>query len=125
MTQQPHLPAKLLAIIEVSPSEKVRCGRPGCKHTVYKAVHVVRDAGQLTTGQKIMGYPTLLLGLVLDFALNVVLCTLIFIELPREWTVSARLWRHSTQGSGWRKKAALLVRTQLLDTADPRGYHSG
>ena len=47
MTQQPHLPAKLLAIIEVSPSEKVRCGRPGCKHTVYKAVHVVRDAGQL------------------------------------------------------------------------------
>jgi hypothetical protein len=47
VTQQPHLPAKLLAIIEVSPSEKVRCGRPGCKHTVYKAVHVVRDAGQL------------------------------------------------------------------------------
>jgi len=29
VTQQPHLPAKLLAIIEVSPSEKVRCGRPG------------------------------------------------------------------------------------------------
>ena len=88
-------------------------------------LQMLRDAGQLTTGQKIMVYPTLLLGLVLDFALNVVLCTLIFIELPREWTVSARLWRHSTQGSGWRKKAALLVRTQLLDTADPRGYHSG
>lgn len=38
---------KLLAIIEVSPSERVRCGQPGCNHTVYKAVHVVRDAGQL------------------------------------------------------------------------------
>lgn len=88
-------------------------------------LQMLRDAGQLTLGQKIMGYPVLALGLVLDCAVNTSLCTMIFVELPREWTVSGRLWRHSTQGNGWRKKTALFVRTQLLDTADPRGYHSG
>lgn len=45
-TQLKH-PPKLLAIIEVAQSERVRCCQPGCNHTVYKAVHVVRDGGQL------------------------------------------------------------------------------
>lgn len=88
-------------------------------------LQMLRDAGQLTLGQKLFGYPTLAVGLLLDCAINTIICTLIFIELPREWTVSGRLWRHSTLGEGWRKTLALLIRTQLLDAVDPRGYHSG
>lgn len=88
-------------------------------------LQMLRDAGQLTTGQKVLGYPVLLIGLVLDLALNTVACTVIFLELPQEYTVSARLWRHSTEGDGWRRSFALFVRSQLLDTADPRGFHSG
>lgn len=86
---------------------------------------MLRDAGTLTLGQKVFGYPTLFVGMVLDLLVNIVICTLLFLELPREWTVSARLWRHSNDVGGWRKKLALLLRTQLLDTADPRGVHSG
>lgn len=41
------LAPKLLAIIAVSPSERVRCAQPGCNHTVYKAVHIVREGAQL------------------------------------------------------------------------------
>lgn len=37
----------LLAIVEVDETERVYCAQPGCKHTVFKAVHVVRDGDQL------------------------------------------------------------------------------
>ncbi len=36
----------LLAIVEVDKSERVYCAQPGCHHTVYKAIHVVKEAGQ-------------------------------------------------------------------------------
>lgn len=38
---------QLLAIVEVEKAARVYCAQPGCKHTVYKAIHVVRDGGQL------------------------------------------------------------------------------
>ncbi|ADV01835.1 hypothetical protein [Alicycliphilus denitrificans] len=38
---------QLLAIVEVEKAERVYCAQPGCKHTVYKAIHVVQDGGQL------------------------------------------------------------------------------
>lgn len=41
------LSTSLLAIVEVDESERVYCAQPGCKHTVFKAVHVVRDGDQL------------------------------------------------------------------------------
>lgn len=88
-------------------------------------LQMLRDAGQLTIGQKILGYPTLVVGLVLDVALNWLVCTVLFLEFPREATVSARLWRHSNDEPGWRQKLALIIRQQLLDTADPRGIHRG
>ncbi len=38
---------RLLAIVEVDKAERVYCAQPGCNHTVYKAVHVVRDGEKL------------------------------------------------------------------------------
>lgn len=38
---------RLLAIVEVDKSEKVFCAQPGCQHTVYKAIHVVKDGEQM------------------------------------------------------------------------------
>lgn len=37
----------LLAIVEVDKSERVYCAQPGCHHTVYKAIHVVKEGEQL------------------------------------------------------------------------------
>lgn len=37
----------LMAVVEVDKSERVYCAQPGCHHTVYKAIHVVKDADQL------------------------------------------------------------------------------
>lgn len=88
-------------------------------------LQMMRDARTLTTGQKIFGYPTLIVGLILDLVINIIICSIVFLEVPKEFTVSARLWRHSESGSGWRKSLAKLIRVQLLDSVDPDGIHKG
>lgn len=86
----------------------------------------VREAEQLTWAMKAFGYPLLVVGLVADLFVNVVLGSLVLLEVPREWTLSSRLWRWSNDDAGgWRQKVALAVRKGLLDAIDPSGVHKG
>ena len=85
----------------------------------------VRDAGKLTPAMKVFGYPALALGLAVDFVVNVVFGTLVFLQLPREMTLSSRLWKLSNGEEGWRKNLATWIRVQLLDGLDPAGVHRG
>lgn len=87
---------------------------------------MLRDAGQLTPAMWAFGYPTLAVGLVLDLAVNVLIASALFLELPREWTLSSRLWRWSNDsGGGWRQRLAQALRVGLLDAVDPAGIHTG
>lgn len=86
----------------------------------------VRDAGGLTLAMKVFGYPALAVGLVLDFFVNLIAGSAIFLERPREWTLSARLWRLSNdKAAGWRQRLAWALRVSLLDAVDPEGVHRG
>lgn len=85
----------------------------------------VRDAAGLNTAQKVFGYPALFLGYVLDAYVNLVWASILFGSLPREWTLSERLWRLSNEGTGRQKRWALAVRQALLDALDPSGIHRG
>jgi len=84
----------------------------------------MRNDGLLTPAQKAIGYSALAVGLVLDVALQGII-TVLFLELPREWLVSGRLWRLSNGPEGWRRRLALALRVGLLDSADPSGMHRG
>ena len=42
-----HTAPQLLAIVEVPPADRVLCGQPGCGHSVWKAIHVVKDGTEL------------------------------------------------------------------------------
>jgi len=53
-----------------------------------------RDRGTLTPTAYAIGTPILAIGLVADFAINLVPFSIIFFEPPRETTVTARLKRH-------------------------------
>lgn len=88
---------------------------------------MVRDAGGLEGKPwiKVFGYTTLAVGLALDFFVNVVAGTIVFRELPREWTLSSRLWRLSNESPDWRQRWALAIRVALLDDIDPQGIHRG
>jgi hypothetical protein len=95
---------------------------------IYVAVmrlKMVRDAGKLTAVTKPLAYATLAAGLVLDLLVNAVIGSILFRELPKEWTLSARLTRHSNALVGWRRGRAIKLRTALLDNIDPAGVHTG
>jgi hypothetical protein len=94
-------------------------------YTAARRLKMVRDTGDLTLAMKVFGYPTLALGLALDLFVNVIVGSLLFLEPPREWTLSARLWRLSNGDAGWRQRLALAIRSALLDAIDPKGIHKG
>ena len=88
----------------------------------------LKDEGKLTGGVKFMGYPALIVGLVLDLIVHLIVGTAIFLELParNEWTLSARLWRLSNDPKpSWRRTLALFLRRSILDPIDPAGIHKG
>lgn len=92
---------------------------------LYLAVMNLRrakQAGLLGRTARFFGTPLLIVGLVLDFLINVGPMSVILLELPREWTVSARLERHNLHSDGWRKAVAQWFEP-LLDPFDPSGNH--
>ena len=82
-----------------------------------------RNAGRLTTWNTRIGYSVLFVGYLLDFIVNMTFAVLLFLELPRETTVSARIERLVLYGTGWRQTVAIWVRRTLLATFDPSGRH--
>jgi hypothetical protein len=82
----------------------------------------VRDAGKLTKLGMAFGYPTLVIGLVLDLLVNVFVMTIILLEVPQEWTVTSRLKRHNRESTGWRL-AVVKFFEPVLDPLDPSGDH--
>jgi hypothetical protein len=88
----------------------------------------VRDMGKLTTFGKVLGYPTLAIGLFLDLLVNTLVMTFILLELPRELTVTSRLKRHNLEsiGGSWLNKWRMSVVKffePVLDPLDPSGDH--
>lgn len=82
----------------------------------------VRDMGKLTKLGMAFGYPTLIIGLVLDFLCNTFVMTVLFLELPKEFTVTSRLKRHNRSDDGWRTDLARWFEP-VLDPLDPSGDH--
>lgn len=76
----------------------------------------MRDEGKLTTAQKVIGYPVLAVGLVLDIALQIIISAM-FLELPRELTVSGRCARDARSHPARQGKNAALT--------DRGGDHAG
>lgn len=81
-----------------------------------------RRRGKLTPAAKVLGYPWLAVGLVVDALFNIVVGSLIFLEPPREFLFTARVSRLN-DGEDWRGKLARWFCTQLLDPFDPDGKH--
>jgi hypothetical protein len=82
----------------------------------------VRDMGLLTPMAKVLAYPTLVIGLILDLIVNLFVFTVVLFELPQELTVTARLKRHHKESTGWRL-AVVKFLEPILDPLDPSGDH--
>lgn len=81
-----------------------------------------REAGTLTRPALILATPLLWLGLLLDLLVNIVVCTVLFLEFPKELLVTARVSRLQI-GDDWRSSIARWMCHHLLDPFDPSGCH--
>jgi hypothetical protein len=81
-----------------------------------------RDQGRLTVGARILGYPWLVVGLVVDVLFNLIVGSIMFLEPPRELLFTSRVSRLNDQ-RGWRGALARWVCKELLDPFDPAGRH--
>jgi hypothetical protein len=77
----------------------------------------------LNLPSKVLGYPLLVAAFVLDIALNWIVFTVLFLELPQELTVSHRLKRWNRTQTGYRKWLIVHIFEPLLDPYDKRGNH--
>tara|TARA_R110000803_G_scaffold48216_2_gene100157 strand:+ start:2208 stop:2546 length:339 start_codon:yes stop_codon:yes gene_type:complete len=77
---------------------------------------------KLTKTALVLGYPILVVGYVLDAFVNIAVMTFLFLELPKELTVTSRLKRHNKDSVGWRKERAVWAEP-FLDPFDPSGKH--
>lgn len=96
-----------------------------------------RDEGTLPTWAHRLGLPIVFVGLVIDITLQLTIACVIFLEPPREFTVSGRVkrWVEGTEGIGypsgpptkgirwWRYSVALWMRVNLLKPFDRSGGH--
>jgi hypothetical protein len=69
-------------------------------------------------------YPIVAVGFALDFVLQMLVGTILFLDPPREWLLSPRLTRYRRDpDETWRRDLACWICTNLLDPFDPRGHH--
>lgn len=92
----------------------------------FLAVMKLRDAKEADTLKDLnksviwMAYIILFIGLVLDVALNWVVMTIWFLELPKELLTTSRVKRLKNHGSGWGKKQATWICANFLTPFDPK-----
>lgn len=78
-------------------------------------------------------WPLIASTLVLDVILNIIVGTILFLDLPKELLLTARLQRYVTEPGAswsdlgakpsWRAKLAKFICKHLLDPYDPKGCH--
>lgn len=81
-----------------------------------------RDAKTLSLPASIMAMPLVWTGVLLDAIGNITICTVVFLELPREALITSRLKR-LILGEGWRSDLAGWMCADLLNAFDPSGNH--
>lgn len=92
-------------------------------YVLIMGLYRARLANRLTRASLVLGAPYIALGYLVDFAVNVTIASLVFVELPRELLVTNRLMRHQLSGTGWRRNLSMWICDNLLDEFDPSGNH--
>lgn len=82
-----------------------------------------KDADQLHGFAYGLGKTVLVEGLIVDAIIQLTVANLIWLEFPRELTVSGRVARLCEHGTGFRKARAIWFRDTLLRIFDRSGGH--
>lgn len=91
----------------------------------YLAImNAIRNKPNISKPAWVFIAPIALIGVVFDFLLNVVIMTVLFFDLPKEFLFTKRLERYRTTEVGTkREKAACFICEKLLNAFDPKNKH--
>jgi hypothetical protein len=89
---------------------------------VMAALRVWNDLHWLIRAHLLLIAPVFI---TLDVAVNITIGSLLFLELPRWWTLSERLHYHATRDHGWRTAMSSWMCRNMLNPFDPDGHHCG
>ena len=94
---------------------------------LYVAMMNIEQSAQrspLPWQSKFMVYPTMVIFDIIEFIANVIVCSIIFLDPPRELTVSDRLRRYyiNKERYGWRIVIVNFIKP-MLDPFDHKGPH--
>lgn len=96
-------------------------------YVLVMGVYRAHLAKRLTRVGYVFGLPWVAVGYLVDVLGNVVLASILFLELPREWLVTDRLQRYVALGpkavGQWRYRIAIWLCETELDYLDPTGDH--
>lgn len=97
---------------------------------LYLAImNLMENRAELNWVAWILVAPTLLLGLVFDVLLNLIVGSILFVELPqyqnKEWLFTGRVSRHKylAPADSWRERIAFFICGKLLDPFAPGDKH--
>lgn len=98
-------------------------------------MNLIRVKQNMPLFSKLLAYPVAFVGIIMDVLLNVIIGTILFVELPkvRHLLFTARLQEHiddfrlSTEPATglrkWRHNVAIWICVNLLDPFDSKGFH--
>lgn len=92
-------------------------------YIVVMGLQRAQEAGTLAPWAVTVGTGFMYAGLLWDVICNLFVATAIFLEFPREFTVSARLRRLVKNPDGWRKRLAKWFSVNLLNPFSNNGPH--
>lgn len=78
----------------------------------------VKNEGRLPRSVLILSIPLIVFGAVLDCLMNLTVASVVFWEIPKEWTVSQRVSRWEKK-EGVRRVIAVWICQNLLNLFDP------
>lgn len=91
--------------------------------TYLGIMNLMQNRDKLSLPIKFFAYPLAAVGILLDGTVNVLVGTVMFLELPHEFLLTARLQRLIETGKPWRANLAHWLCSNMLDPFDSRGYH--
>jgi len=92
----------------------------------YLAImNLKRNKARITNTSAIFFGQIIVVGFLFDIAMNAIVGTIFFRELPKEWLFTSRLQRHLAESKGFDLRMAAWWCEHLLDPFDPAGTHCG
>lgn len=88
------------------------------RYLAVMALKRARDEGKLSRPAFVFGLTLFVPAYLLDIIGNITVCTVLFLDLPREALITSRIKRYVSGPDGWRKSMAVWFAVHLLNPFD-------